>query len=112
MHIINDFFLLIWSERLNQQAVFDEKHKERLDQTLSTMFDNFCDGIAILLIISPQNFANMARLEEPKTVLKNLFQQSTFSKETIQDAQSQLLGYLIALGNLQINQAILKRLEF
>ena len=112
MHIINDFFLLIWSERLNQQAVFDEKHKERLDQTLSTMFDNFCDGVAILLIISPQNFANMARLEEPKTVLKNLFQQSTFSKETIQDAQSQLLGYLIALGNLQINQAILKRLEF
>lgn len=111
MHVINDFFLLIWSERLNQHAVFDEKHKTLLDQTLSTAFDNFCDGAAILLITSPQNFANMASLEEPKTVLKTLFQQSTFSKENIQYAQSQLLGYLIALGNVQINHAILKRLE-
>ncbi|WP_333803297.1 dynamin family protein [Sulfurospirillum sp.] len=111
MHIINDFFLLIWSERLNKHAVFDEKHKTLLDQTLSTAFDNFCDGSAILLIISPQNFANMASLEEPKTVLKTLFQQSTFSKETIQYAQSQLLGYIVTLGNLQINHAILKRLE-
>lgn len=111
MHVINDFFLLIWGERLSQHAVFDEKHKTLLDQTLSTAFDNFCDGVAILLITSPQNFANMATLEEPKTVLNTLFQQSTFSKETIQYAQSQLLGYLLFLGNLQINHAILKRLE-
>ncbi|KFL34787.1 MULTISPECIES: dynamin family protein [unclassified Sulfurospirillum] len=111
MHVINDFFLLIWSERLNQQAVFDEKHKRELDQILSTAFDHFCDSAAILLIISPHNCANMARLEEPKTVLKTLFQHTTFSKETIQYAQSQLLGYLIDLGNVQINHAILKRLE-
>lgn len=111
MHIINDFFLLIWSERLTQNAVFDEKHKERLDQTLATAFDTFCDGTAILLIISPQNFANMAQLEEPKTVLQTFFQQSIFSKEAIQSAQSQLLGYLMALGNVQINHAISKRLE-
>ncbi|WP_263832039.1 dynamin family protein [Sulfurospirillum oryzae] len=111
MHVINDFFLLIWGERLNQQAVFDEKHKTILDQHVSTAFDNFCDGSAIVLIASPQNFANMAALEEPKTVLQTLFQQSTFSKETLQYAQSQLLGYLLFLGNLQINHAILKRLE-
>ena len=111
MHVINDFFLLIWSERLNQHAVFDEKHKTLLDQTLSTTFDNFCDSAAILLIISPQNFTNMATLEEPKSVLKILFQEATFSKETIQYAQSQLLGYLITLGNIQINHAISKRLD-
>ena len=111
MHIINDFFLLIWSERLTQEVVFDEKHTIELDQYRSSAFDNFCDGSAILLITSPKNFANMASLEEPKTVLKTFFQQSTFSKETIQYAQSQLLGYLIALGNLQIVHAITKRLE-
>lgn len=111
MHVINDFFLLIWGERLSQHAVFDEKYKTLLDQTLSTAFDNFCDGVAILLITSPQNFASMATLEEPKTVLNTLFHQTTFSKETIQHAQSQLLAYLLALGNLQINHAILKRLE-
>lgn len=111
MHVINDFFLLIWSERLNQHAVFDEKHKVELDKILSHTFDDFCDGSAILLIISPQNFANMATLEEPKIVLKTLFQESTFSKETVQYAQSQLLGYLVMLGNLQINHAINKRLE-
>ena len=101
MHVINDFFLLIWSERLNQHAVFDEKHKVELDKILSHAFDDFCDGSAILLIISPQNFANMA----------TLVQESTFSKETVQYAQSQLLGYLVMLGNLQINHAINKRLE-
>lgn len=111
MHVINDFFLLIWSERLNQHAVFDEKHKVELDKILSHTFDDFCDGVAILLIISPQNFANMATLEEPKIVLKILFQELTFSKESVQYAQSQLLGYLVTLGNLQINHAISKRLE-
>ena len=111
MHVINDFFLLIWSERLNQHAVFDVKHKILLDQTLSTAFDNFCDGAAILLIISPQNFANIVSLEEPKAVLKTFFEQTTVSKETIHYAQSQLLGYLMELGNVQINHAINKRLE-
>jgi len=110
MHVINDFFLLIWSERLDQHAVFDEHHKATLDQILSTSFDNFCDGVAILLITSPKNFANMASLEEPTTVLKTLFQHTTFSKENVQYAQVQLLAYLIDLGNLSINHAILKRL--
>lgn len=111
MHIINDFFLLIWGERLNQEVVFDEKHTTALDQYRLTTFDNFCDSVAILLITSPQNFANMVRLEEPKTVLNTLFQLSVFSKENIQDAQSQLLGYLVALGNIRVNHAITKRLE-
>ncbi len=111
MHIINDFFLLIWGERLNQEVVFDEKHTTALDQYRLAFFDNFCDSVAILLITSPQNFANMVRLEEPKTVLNTLFQLSVFSKENIQDAQSQLLGYLVALGNIRVNHAITKRLE-
>jgi predicted GTPase len=111
MHIINDFFLLIWGERLNQEVVFDEKHTTELDQYRLTTFDNFCDSVAILLITSPQNFANMVRLEEPKTVLNTLFQLSVFSKGNIQDAQSQLLGYLVALGNIRVNHAITKRLE-
>jgi len=111
MHIINDFFLLIWGERLNQEVVFDEKHTTEFDQYRLTSFDNFCDSVAILLIISPQNFANMAILEEPKTVLNTFFQHVIFNKENIQYAQSQLLGYLIVLGNLQVNHAITKRLE-
>jgi len=111
MHVINDFFLLIWGERLDQHAVFDEKHKPTFDQNLSTDFDTFCDGVVIVLITSPQNFANLATLEEPKTVLHTLFQDATFSKEVVQYAQMQLLGYLINVGNLSINHAILKRLE-
>ena len=111
MHVINDFFLLIWGERLDQHAVFDEKHKPTFDQNLSTDFDTFCDGVVIVLITSPQNFANLATLEEPKTVLNTLFQDATFSKEAVQYAQMQLLGYLINVGNLSINHAILKRLE-
>lgn len=112
MHIINDFFLLVWGERLNQQAVFDEKYTPQFDQYLSTSFDNFCDSIAILLIANPHNLANMATLEEPKIILTTLFQTSTLNKETIQNAHVQLLSYLIQLGNLHVNGAILKRLEY
>jgi predicted GTPase len=111
MHVINDFFLLIWGERLDQHAVFDEKHKSTFDQILSKEFDTFCDGVVITLMSSPQNFANMATLEEPKTVLNSLFPHTPFNKENVQYAQTQLLGYLVDLGNLQINHAILKRLE-
>ena len=111
MHVINDFFLLIWGERLDQHAVFDEHHKATLDQILSTAFENFCDGIAILLMINPQNFANIATLNEPKTALNILFPSLEFNKENVHHAQAQLLGYLITLGNISINHAILKRLE-
>ncbi|NCD12323.1 MAG: dynamin, partial [Epsilonproteobacteria bacterium] len=58
------------------------------------------------------NFANMASLEEPKSLLKTLFEISSFTKENVQYAQIQLLYYLIQLGNLRVNQAIIKRLEY
>ena len=108
MHIINDFFLLVWSERLDKNVVFDEKNRDSLDENLSTAFDNFCDSVAILSIISPQNFANMASLEEPKSLLKTLFEISSFMKENVQYAQVHILFYLIQLGNLCVNQAIIK----
>jgi len=110
MHVVNDFFLLVWNERLTQQVVLAEKHTSQLNHYLSKAFDDFCDSIAIVLIVNPHNFVNISTLEASNMALKTLFQ-TPFTKESIQEAQIQLLCYLIDLGNLQINAAIIKRLE-
>ncbi len=111
MHIINDFFLLVWNEKPAKNVVFDESDMLKLNQNLSKTFDNFCDGVAILLIINSQNFANMALLEEPKSLLKTWFEEAVFSDKNLQTAQFKLLSYCIALGNLRVNEAIAKRLD-
>jgi len=110
MHVVNDFFLLVWNEKITQQVVLEEKHKSQLSHTLSNTFDDFCDSIAILLIINPQNMANMGMLEAPKVVLQTLFS-TPFTKESVQYAQIQVLLFLMDIGNVQINATIIKRLE-
>ncbi len=110
MHVVNDFFLLVWNEKITQQVVLEEKHKSQLSHTLSNTFDDFCDSIAILLIINPQNMANMGMLEAPKVVLQTLFS-TPFTKESVQYAQMQVLLFLMDIGNVQINATIIKRLE-
>lgn len=110
MHVVNDFFLLVWNEKITQQVVLEEKQKSQLSHTLSNTFDDFCDSIAILLIINPQNMANMGMLEAPKVVLQTLFS-TPFTKESVQYAQIQVLLFLMDIGNVQINATIIKRLE-
>jgi len=110
MHVVNDFFLLVWNERLDQQVVLAEKHKSQLNHYLSKAFDDFCDSIAIVLIVNPKNLSNISTLEASTTVLNTLFQ-TPFTKAFVQEAQIQLLLYLIDLGNVQINTTIIKRFE-
>jgi predicted GTPase len=110
MHVVNDFFLLVWNERLGQQVVFDEKQIDKLTQLLSRSFDDFCDTLSIILMITPQNLSNVASLEVTQTLFTNLFGRQ-LNKELCVYAQMHALECLISLGNLRINEAVMKRLE-
>lgn len=111
MHIINDFFLLVWNEKQDQQAVFDEQQTLELSDSFAKDSELLYDSIAILLIINPQNLSQIARLEEPTKIFGGLFKSFEMDKINVQKAQKTILTYLIKIGNLDINRAISKRFE-
>ena len=111
MHILNDFFLLVWGEKQEQQAVFDEKQTEELSYNFSQNPERFCDSVAILLIINPQNILQIATLEESTKILNGLFSSLEMTKENVQKAQKTIFYFLIKMGNLDINSAITKRFD-
>ena len=111
MHILNDFFLLVWGEKQEHQVVFDEEQTMELSANYAHNPELFCDSVAIILIINPQNLAQIATLEESQKLLNNLFTKVTFTKENIQKTQKTILSYLIKMGDKQINAEITKRLD-
>ncbi|MBV5278568.1 MAG: dynamin family protein [Campylobacteraceae bacterium] len=111
MHIINDFFLLVWNEKQDQQAVFNEKQPVEFSDDFTQNLEQFCDSATILLIINPQNLSQIATLEESTKLFGGLFKSLEIDKVNVQKAQRTILTYLIKIGNLDINRAISKRFE-
>jgi len=111
MHIINDFFLLTWNEKEASHGVFDEAQTLELSHNYTHNVERFCDSVAIVLIIHPGNIDAIGTLDASKRILNGIFESLLFTKANIQKAQKTILSFLIAKGNLAINQAITKRLE-
>ncbi|MDD3343487.1 MAG: dynamin family protein [Sulfurospirillaceae bacterium] len=108
---MNDFFLLIWGEKQDHQAIFDEQQTMELSANHALDAELFCDSVAIVLIINPQNLTQIAQLEESKKLLNNLFTKVEFTKENIQKTQKTILRYLITMGDKNTNTEITKRLD-
>jgi len=104
MQIINDFFLLVWGEKHEQQVTNDGQLSLELDEP-------FCDSVAIVLIINSQNLPQIEQLSASKDMFRGVFQTIPFNKENVQNVQKTILSYLIELGNRTINASITKRLE-
>lgn len=110
MHIINDFFLLIWSD--HEAPHYEVYAQKELAHGLTQSFEHFCDSAVILLIIGPSNFSNITSLETTQESIKELLGSESLSKEALKKAQYALLHYLITLGNMSVNHALMKRLEY
>ena len=104
MQIINDFFLLVWGEKHEQQTTIDGQLPLELDE-------HFSDSAAILLIINSHNLSQIEQLSTSKAMFRGLFNTMPFNKENVQKVQHAILAYLIELGNQTINATITKRLE-
>jgi len=110
MHVIHDFFLLIWNERLQQPAVFDETLMDALMRFAARDQDAFCDHLTIVLMLTPQNLSSVASLEPTQTVFTTLFSNLPTQK-TCMYAQKHALECLVRLGNLSLVVSIEERLE-
>jgi len=104
MQIINDFFLLVWGEKHEQQITFDKQFSLEFDE-------HFCDSVAILLIINSHNISQIDALHASKIIFQGLFETIPLNKENVQKVQKTILTHLIEKGNQTINEAITKRLE-
>ena len=105
MQIINDFFLLVWGEKHEQQTTNDIQLPLELDE-------HFYDSIAILLIVNPHNLPQIEVLQASKTIFQGFFETIPFNKENVQKVQNTILNTLIKKGNQTINDAIIKRLDY
>ena len=56
MHIIDDFFLLIWQEDSKHKFSSYGDIKNYLETIFQKNFELFCDFTTIVLIISDENF--------------------------------------------------------
>ncbi|MBE0492380.1 MAG: dynamin family protein [Sulfurospirillum sp.] len=111
MHILNDFFLLVWQE--DARVIYLSTHDihDHLLSTYKKDYETFCDYATIVLLIDAKNLASFKSLQEPKNALKHLSGVHDFDKQRVQYLQKELLFFLTHEGNLDLNKAIQKRID-
>jgi ribosome biogenesis GTPase A len=111
MHILNDFFLLVWQE--DARVMFSTSHDIDgfLKTSLKSDYETFCDYASIILIINPQNIEKFSQLQESQNALKYLSGVQDFDKQRVQYLQKELLFFLKEKGDLILNKNIEKRFD-
>jgi len=111
MHIIDDFFLLIWQEDSKHKFSSYGDIKNYLETIFQKNFELFCDFTTIVLIISDENFKEFYEIKEARDALKYISGIDEWDKKRVQFIQKELLFFLIEKGNLKLNKEIEKRFD-
>ena len=111
MHIINDFFLLVWKEEAKKIFQTSGEIETSLRDRLKKDYNSFCDYSSILLITSSLNFENFSKLKEPLDAINFFLNQEQWSKNRVQYIQKELLYFLNKKGDIELNKGIQKRFE-
>ena len=111
MHIINDFFLLIWKEDVKR--LFSSRGDIRgfLESTYKSDFEVFCDYCSIILVVSDSNLEDFEEIKEARGALKFLAGLNEWDKKRIQFLQKELLYFLDEKGSGKLNREIQKRFD-
>ncbi len=111
MHILNDFFLIVWQE--DARVIFSSSHDidSFLNTALKTDYETFCDYSSIILITTPQNIDNFAQVQEAQNALKYLSGVQAWDKQRVQYLQKELLFFLNKKGDTTLNKSIEKRFD-
>ncbi len=110
MHIINDFFLLVWGKRCDEYSLGIEEQKA-LDKALLEDSEMLCDAIAIVLAINPHNASNILATPCINQIVDRFHKHQSISQKEIQTLQKEVFSWLILQGSKALNQSILKRFE-
>lgn len=111
MHILNDFFLIVWQE--DARVIFSTSHDitSFLNSSLKTDYETFCDYASIILITTPQNIDKFSQIQEAQRALKYLSGVHAWDKQRVQYLQKELLFFLHKKGDIGLNKSIQKRFD-
>jgi len=111
MHIINDFFLLIWKEDAKRLFSSNGDINSFLNSVLKNDYESFCDYCSIALIVSLSNLDKLTKIKEARDAIKFLSGFNEWDKKSVQYLQKELLFFLKNKGDIKLNKAIEKRFD-
>lgn len=111
MHIVNDFFSLIWQEDFKNISSIRQEIQSSLDTCLKSEYNSFCDYASIILSTSAKNIENYSKLKEPIDAVKFFVDLDIWDKKKVQSIQKELLVFLNEKGNLELNAELKQRFE-
>jgi predicted GTPase len=111
MHIINDFFLLIWEEDAKQMFSSMGDIDGYLNSAMNLNNEAFCDYTSIILSVKPLNITKFSQIKEAREAMKFLAGLNEWDKKRVQYMQKELLFFLLSKGNIKLNKEIQKRFD-
>ncbi len=111
MHIMNDFFLLIWKEDAKRLFSSSGDINNFLQSVLKNDYEAFCDYASIMLIVSQANLEKLKEIKEARVAIQFLSGLNEWDKKRVQFLQKELLFFLNTQGNIKLNKEIQQRFD-
>ena len=111
MHIMNDFFLLIWKEDAKRLFSSSGDINNFLQSVLKNDYEAFCDYASIILIVSQANLEKLKEIKEARVAIQFLSGLNEWDKKRVQFLQKELLFFLNTKGNIKLNKEIQQRFD-
>jgi len=111
MHIINDFFLLIWKEDAKRLFSSIGDINGFLQSVSSSNYEAFCDYAAIVLVVSQSNIDKFESIKEARDAVQFLSGLNEWDKKRVQFLQKEILFFLNNKGSIKLNKEIQKRFD-
>ena len=111
MHIINDFFLLIWKEDVKRLFSSSGDINSFLQSIQKSNYEAFCDYSSIMLVVSQSNLEKLQEIKEAREAIQFLSGLNEWDKKRVQFLQKELLFFLNTQGNIKLNKEIQKRFD-
>lgn len=111
MHIVNDFFLLVWQEDARTILSMTSDIDKHLSESFSKDEEIFCDYTTITLACDFQNIEKFSLLQSTQNALLYLSGAMDVDKQRVQFLQKELLLFLNKEGNIELNKKIEKRID-
>ncbi len=111
MHIINDFFLLVWREDAKRLFSSYGDINSFLQSKFKGDYEVFSDYISILLIVSDSNLEKFREIKEAREAMTYMSGFNEWDKKRVQYIQKEILNFLVLKGSNKLNKDVQKKFD-
>ncbi len=111
VYLLNDFFLLSWSENSDSIEDIPNDTSKAIYETYRDNYEEFYQSCSILFIINSENFEKIVGIEEFKKLFGGVFKNKIANKCLVLQMQKRVLEFIVELGNLDLNKRLKKSFE-